>query len=89
MPSKKKQSNTTTTSPPYKCVEVVRKHDERKKLPTWSCWECENVRFTCYKYLEQNLFYVILRKISAYYVIRKKIITKIVKHEKSRKYKCI
>ncbi|CAF0721636.1 unnamed protein product [Brachionus calyciflorus] len=25
----------------FKHVEVVRKHDERKKLPTWSCKECE------------------------------------------------
>ena len=44
VPSKnKKQGANNSTSPNYKCVEVVRKHDERKKLPAWSCWECEQV----------------------------------------------
>jgi len=30
--------------PAYKHVQVVRKHDERKKLGTMACKECENVR---------------------------------------------
>lgn len=32
-------------SPNYKHVQVVRKHDERKKLNTFMCRECENVIF--------------------------------------------
>jgi hypothetical protein len=35
----KKKSN----SPGYKHVQVVRKHDERKKLATASCKECVDV----------------------------------------------
>ena len=31
--------------PGFKCVQVVRKQDERKKLGTMSCKECETV---CY-----------------------------------------
>ncbi len=32
-----------SASPPFKYMEVVRKQDERKKLGTSSCKECENV----------------------------------------------
>ena len=38
VPKKKKAD-----SPNYKHVQVVRKHDERKKLATASCKECQNV----------------------------------------------
>ena len=44
MPKKK------SDSPNYKHMQVVRKHDERKKLGTSTCTQCENVK------LRVNLF---------------------------------